>query len=57
MQVFARLLEGPYPNYEQVIPKDNPRTMSAARADLIEAVDIVASHADNVTMPGAFLAA
>lgn len=50
VQVYARLIEGPYPNYEQVIPKDNPRSLGAARADLIEAVDIVASHADSNTM-------
>lgn len=49
VQVTARLLEGPYPNYEQVIPKDNPRQLSVSRADLIEAVDIVASHADSNT--------
>jgi DNA polymerase-3 subunit beta len=49
VQILTRLLEGPYPNYEQVIPKDNPRELKARRADLIEAVDLVASHADNVT--------
>ncbi len=49
VQVFARLIEGPYPNYEQVLPKDNPREVHIARTDLIEAVDIVASHADNNT--------
>jgi len=49
VQILTRLLEGPYPNYEQVIPRDNPREMRAARSDLMEAVDIVASHADNVT--------
>jgi DNA polymerase III subunit beta len=49
VQILTRLLEGQYPNYEQVIPKDNPREMKARRADLIEAVDLVASHADNVT--------
>jgi DNA polymerase-3 subunit beta len=47
--VTARLLEGPYPNYEQVIPKDNPRTLTATRSELMEAVDIVASHADTNT--------
>jgi len=45
----VRLLQGPYPNYEQVIPKSNPNTLTVSRADLLEAVDIVASHADNVT--------
>jgi len=49
VQVFARLIEGQYPNYEQVIPKDNPRELTMVRTDLIEAVDIVASHADSNT--------
>jgi len=49
VQILARLLQGPYPNYEQVIPKSNPRTLKVRRAELLEAVDIVASHADNVT--------
>jgi len=49
VQVTARLLEGPYPNYEQVIPKDNPRTLTVSRSELMEAVDIVASHADSNT--------
>jgi DNA polymerase-3 subunit beta len=49
VQILTRLLEGPYPNYEQVIPRSNPRELKAVRADLMEAVDIVASHADNVT--------
>jgi DNA polymerase-3 subunit beta len=49
VQILTRLLEGTYPNYEQVIPKDNPRSLLARRADLIEAIDIVGSHADNVT--------
>ena len=49
VQIITRLLEGTYPNYEQVIPKDNPRSLTARRDDLIQAIDIVASHADNVT--------
>jgi DNA polymerase-3 subunit beta len=49
VQILARLLQGPYPNYEQVIPKNNPRDMTTKRLELLEAVDIVASHADNVT--------
>ncbi|HEY6867108.1 MAG TPA: DNA polymerase III subunit beta, partial [Candidatus Eisenbacteria bacterium] len=49
VQIMTRLLEGEYPNYQQVIPKDNPRELEAKREDLIDAVDIVASHADNVT--------
>ncbi|MBI1798771.1 MAG: DNA polymerase III subunit beta [Candidatus Eisenbacteria bacterium] len=49
VQILTRLLEGPYPNYEQVIPRGNPHTLSARRLDLLDAVDIVASHADNIT--------
>jgi len=49
VQILTRLLEGTYPNYEQVIPRDNPRSLVAQRTDLIEAIDIVASHSDNVT--------
>ncbi len=49
VEVVVRLLQGPYPNYEQVIPKSNPREVTLNRDELVEAVDIVASHADNVT--------
>src|SRR5205814_33940 len=49
VQILTRLLEGPYPSYEQVIPKSNPKELTCSRSDLMEAVDIVASHADNVT--------
>lgn len=49
VQILTRLLEGPYPNYEQVIPRANPKLLSAKRAELTEAVDLVASHADNIT--------
>src|SRR5438552_2707465 len=49
VQIITRLLEGPYPNYDQVIPKNNPKDLTVPRSDLFEAVDIVASHADNVT--------
>ncbi len=49
VQIITRLLEGTYPNYEQVIPKDNPRRLKVARQELIDAIDLVASHADNVT--------
>ena len=49
VQVITRLLEGPYPNYEQVIPKDNPRELRTSRLELMEAVDIVSSHADTST--------
>jgi len=49
VQVLVRLLQGPYPNYEQVIPRNNAKELKVRRSDLLEAVDIVALHADNVT--------
>ena len=36
--VFTRLIEGPYPNYEQVIPKDNDKYAIADRASLQSAL-------------------
>ena len=47
--VFTRLLEGPYPNYEQVIPKTNQKLLSIARGEMREAVDRVSTHSDNIT--------
>jgi DNA polymerase-3 subunit beta len=37
-QVFTRLIEGPYPNYEQVIPKDNEKIAVADKAALQSAL-------------------
>ena len=37
-QVFTRLIEGPYPNYEQVIPKDNDKQALIDRAALVQAL-------------------
>jgi DNA polymerase-3 subunit beta len=36
--VFTRLIEGPYPNYDQVIPKDNNRVAIADRTALTSAL-------------------
>lgn len=36
--VITRLVEGPYPNYEQVIPKDNDRYCVADKSALISAL-------------------
>jgi len=44
--VFTRLIEGPYPNYEQVIPKENDRTCTVekdALASALRRVGVVAS--------------
>ncbi|MBV9773153.1 MAG: DNA polymerase III subunit beta [Gemmatimonadetes bacterium] len=49
VQVFTRLIEGPYPNYEQVIPKDNDKTMVAEKAALNSAVRRMAIVASDQT--------
>jgi DNA polymerase-3 subunit beta len=36
--VYTRLIEGPYPNYDQVIPRDNNRIATADRQGLIGAL-------------------
>jgi DNA polymerase III subunit beta len=36
--VYTRLIEGPYPNYEQVIPRDNERVAVADRNALFQAL-------------------
>jgi DNA polymerase-3 subunit beta len=44
--VFSRLIEGPYPNYEQVIPRDNDRACTVERdalASALRRVGVVAS--------------
>ena len=44
--VFTRLIEGPYPNYEQVIPKDNDRIAIAdkvALAGALKRMSVIAS--------------
>jgi DNA polymerase-3 subunit beta len=47
--VFSRLFEGPFPNYDQVIPKNNPKQLTVSRVELREALDRVATHSDNIT--------
>jgi len=61
VQVYTRLIEGPYPNYEQVIPKDNDKNMVADKGALQGAVRrmaIVASdqtHRIRMSLGGAML--
>ncbi|HET9275601.1 MAG TPA: DNA polymerase III subunit beta [Gemmatimonadales bacterium] len=45
-QIYTRLIEGPYPNYEQVIPRENDKSLTADKAVLAAALrrmSIVAS--------------
>ncbi|HET9982362.1 MAG TPA: DNA polymerase III subunit beta [Longimicrobiales bacterium] len=48
-RVFTRLIEGPYPNYEQVIPKDNDKLVVADKGALIQALRRMAVVASEQT--------
>src|SRR5919108_909811 len=48
-QVYTRLIEGPYPNYEQVIPRDNDKIAVADRNQLIQALRRMAVVASDQT--------
>lgn len=48
-EVYSRLIEGPYPNYEQVLPKGNDKECVADRAELTAALKRVAIVASDQT--------
>lgn len=48
-RVSSRLIEGPYPPYQQVIPRDNDRVISVDRHDLLAALKRVLPLAVTVT--------
>jgi DNA polymerase III subunit beta len=47
--IFTRLIEGPYPNYEQVIPKDNDKELVVEKAPLTGAIRRMAIVASDQT--------
>jgi len=49
VRIYTRLIEGPYPNYEQVIPKDNDKTLIADKAALTAAIRRMAVVASDQT--------
>lgn len=48
-QVYTRLIEGPYPNYEQVIPRDNDKHVIADKLTLSQALRRMAVVASDQT--------
>jgi DNA polymerase-3 subunit beta len=48
-QVFTRLIEGPYPNYEQVIPRENDKAATVEKASLMAALRRMAIVASDQT--------
>ena len=49
MDVVCRLIEGKYPNYEAVIPKDNPNCMTIDRKDFQRSIRRVSIFANKTT--------
>jgi DNA polymerase-3 subunit beta len=48
-EVYTRLIEGPYPNYEQVLPKSHDKECHADRAELTAAIKRMAIVASDQT--------
>lgn len=48
-QVFTRLIEGPYPDYEQVIPKDNDKAATTEKAPFLQVLRRMAVVASEQT--------
>src|SRR5262245_63720267 len=48
-EVYTRLIEGPYPNYEQVIPRDNDKIVIASKSVLTQALRRMAEVASDQT--------
>ena len=47
--IYTRLIEGNFPNYEQVIPRQSPKRIHLNRAEFMDALDRVSVLSDNVT--------
>ncbi len=49
VSLFTRLIEGPFPNYQQVVPKGNDKKLSVATDSLLVATDRVSTLAASLT--------
>jgi DNA polymerase-3 subunit beta len=49
VSLMCRLIEGKYPNYEAVIPKENPFKLTIDRADLLQSIRRVSIFANKTT--------
>ncbi len=49
VQIISRLIDGKYPNYEAVIPKENPNKLTVNREQLLQSVRRVALFANKTT--------
>lgn len=49
LKVICRLIEGKYPNYDAVIPKENPNKLTIGRHDLLNSIKRVSIFANKTT--------
>ncbi|NNE55867.1 MAG: DNA polymerase III subunit beta [Flavobacteriales bacterium] len=49
VKLMCRLIQGKYPNYEAVIPKDNPNRLTIGRNDLLQSIKRVSIFANKTT--------
>ncbi|KXK06402.1 MAG: DNA polymerase III subunit beta [Ignavibacteriaceae bacterium] len=49
IEVFSRLIDDIFPNYDSVIPKDNDKTLKVLKRDLVDSLRRAEVIADNVT--------
>ena len=49
MQIYCRLIDGNYPNYSAVIPKENPNQLNVDRASLLNALKRVCIFSNQTT--------
>jgi DNA polymerase-3 subunit beta len=47
--LITKLIEGPFPNYEQVLPKQNNKHLRVKREDLAQALERVSVFSDSLT--------
>jgi len=48
-KIICRLIDGKYPNYEAVIPKENPNKLTISTADLLSSIKRVSIYANKTT--------
>ena len=47
--IICRLIDGKYPNYEAVIPKENPNKLTISKSDLLNSIKRISIYANKTT--------
>ena len=48
-EIICRLIDGKYPNYEAVIPKENPNKLTISKSELLNSIKRVSIYANKTT--------